>query len=321
MSVQQMGRVWELDLPHSEAWVLMAYADHADHEGGSVRPSIGMITWKTGYSERQVHRIVASLIKKGMMVPAKSRQGGRGKAILYRLELEKGAKKSPFSNKGDTMTPFSEKRVPSATQKGAISDIKGAIAMAPEPSLEPSFNQKLKNIIDGRARETSEEAKTSDPYEGDPDAEWKRAYDERYGRGGTAYRRPSELEQGPDVLHVPQMPGQHRLHNTASATVQVSGGAGVLLRPPLDRTRAGHESAHANLGGTSIDAEQAHAGRAEVPQGVPPTGSSAVRRPSRPRRAEKESMDREIEDADRIAAAQQRKAEQLAAARAAGELT
>jgi hypothetical protein len=33
MSAKQTGLVWELNLPHNEAWVLMAMADHADHEG------------------------------------------------------------------------------------------------------------------------------------------------------------------------------------------------------------------------------------------------------------------------------------------------
>lgn len=143
MSVQQMALVWGLQLPHNQAWVLMALADHADHEGGSVHPSIEMIAWKTGYSERQVHRIVASLINKGLMMPIRNRKGGRGKAVLYRLTLEKGVKKTPFINP-DNMSPIEEERVPSVSKKGAIAmSIKGAIAMAPQPSLtikEPSVN-------------------------------------------------------------------------------------------------------------------------------------------------------------------------------------
>ena len=38
MSAKQTGLVWELALPHNEAWVLMAMADHADHEGISEAP-------------------------------------------------------------------------------------------------------------------------------------------------------------------------------------------------------------------------------------------------------------------------------------------
>jgi hypothetical protein len=43
MSAKQTGLVWELDLPHNEAWVLMAMADHADHDGHNV--SRGFRSW------------------------------------------------------------------------------------------------------------------------------------------------------------------------------------------------------------------------------------------------------------------------------------
>jgi hypothetical protein len=43
MSAKQTGLVWELDLPHNEAWVLMAMADHADHDGQNVYPGIPLL--------------------------------------------------------------------------------------------------------------------------------------------------------------------------------------------------------------------------------------------------------------------------------------
>jgi hypothetical protein len=47
--------------------------------------------------------------------------------------LSAGQTKPPFREKGDTMTPFTEERVTSATRKGDICDRNGDIAMSPEP--------------------------------------------------------------------------------------------------------------------------------------------------------------------------------------------
>src|SRR6266850_242122 len=122
MSVKQMGLVWELNLPHNEAWVLMAYADHADDEGGHVFPSIGKIAWKTGYKERQVQNIVRSLESKGLLQLVTHRIGGRGILPLYQLTLEKGAKKTPFqkgaiSERVQATTETADKRVQSTTER------------------------------------------------------------------------------------------------------------------------------------------------------------------------------------------------------------
>ncbi len=67
MSDRTKGMVWEMDLPHAEKWVLLAMADHADHDGGNIYPGMQLIAWKTDYSERHVKRIVASLMRKGIL--------------------------------------------------------------------------------------------------------------------------------------------------------------------------------------------------------------------------------------------------------------
>ena len=73
-----MGGVWELDLDHRQKFVLLALADHADHNGGSVRPSVALIAWKTGYSKRQVQRIIRDLEEAGILVRTSDGIGGRG---------------------------------------------------------------------------------------------------------------------------------------------------------------------------------------------------------------------------------------------------
>ena len=82
MSVKIMGQVWDADLPKDEKFVLLAYADHADHTGGNVYPSIGLIAWKTGYSERSVQRATHELEEAGIML-----QTGRAQHNVKRWRI------------------------------------------------------------------------------------------------------------------------------------------------------------------------------------------------------------------------------------------
>lgn len=68
MSVKMMGAVWDTVMSPNEKLVLLAYADHADHKGNNIFPSIKLISSKTGYSERQVQRITKLLEQKGYLV-------------------------------------------------------------------------------------------------------------------------------------------------------------------------------------------------------------------------------------------------------------
>lgn len=158
MSVKIMGAIWDLDLPHELAWVLMAYADHADHDGRNCYPGTRLIAYKTGYSTRQVQRCTADLITRGLL--AVERQGGgRGHATVYRLDISrapmkaktepetlpadpetvKGAKLAPFTENNETTTPAPETTTPEAeiTTENAETmtktSLKGDIAMSPQP--------------------------------------------------------------------------------------------------------------------------------------------------------------------------------------------
>lgn len=93
MSGKLSGQVWDLDLPHAEAWVLMCLADHADHDGKNVRPRLDLIAWKTGYSKRQVQRIMKRL---ETQYKALIREGfwARG-VIVYRIDVSRVQKKVP----------------------------------------------------------------------------------------------------------------------------------------------------------------------------------------------------------------------------------
>ncbi len=101
MSINVVREVWELDLPPHEKLLLLAMADHADHEGRNVYPSIDFVAWKTRYSARHVQRLVRGLERRGILVRQGNGNGGRGRSTCYRIDLRKGDKSAPFSRRKD----------------------------------------------------------------------------------------------------------------------------------------------------------------------------------------------------------------------------
>ncbi len=131
-----MSLVWELDLPQNLKFVLLGFADHAN-DNGLCWPSIKRIAWKSGYSERQVQHIVRKLRDKhGLLEAVRYERGGRGLATVYRVRSERGKKLSPFvAEKGAETAPFYEKGCGPAQQRVQPAAQKGAVAIAPQPSL------------------------------------------------------------------------------------------------------------------------------------------------------------------------------------------
>jgi helix-turn-helix protein len=68
MSVKTMAKVWDMNIGPSEKLVLLAYADHADHDDNNMFPAIDTVAKKTGLSSRHVQRITRGLEKKGILV-------------------------------------------------------------------------------------------------------------------------------------------------------------------------------------------------------------------------------------------------------------
>ncbi len=115
MSVKVMGKVWELDLPANEKFVLLALADHADHDGNNVFPGLELIAFKTGYTTQQVRRIERKLETRGILIALDRKPG---KKIVYRIDTNIGVcrerltpiKMSPLTKSNplhsDTSTPY-----------------------------------------------------------------------------------------------------------------------------------------------------------------------------------------------------------------------
>jgi hypothetical protein len=124
------GLVWNLDLPQQEKYVLLAYADHANHQGGDIRPAVALIAWKTGYTARNVQKIVSTLRRKKILIPLKYHNGGRGRVTEYRIAFpralmrqtpEKGEPEDTlFSEKDEPEDTLSDKRVNWGSQKGEL---------------------------------------------------------------------------------------------------------------------------------------------------------------------------------------------------------
>lgn len=129
MSVKLMSQVWELALAREQQSVLLALSDHAHDDGSRCYPGVDYLAWKTGYDRRSVQRILRRLEGAGLIVAVADRQGGRGQATEYLIDLSRGTKKEPFqprqqtayeggrdsrrrqsarAGKGDKMPPFSE---------------------------------------------------------------------------------------------------------------------------------------------------------------------------------------------------------------------
>lgn len=83
MSAKATGYVFDIpDLHPTLKFVLLAYADHADHAGGNIYPGYVRVAAKTGYSRRTVIRAVQELKEMGLLIP-----DGRGPRNTNRWRL------------------------------------------------------------------------------------------------------------------------------------------------------------------------------------------------------------------------------------------
>jgi len=94
MSWKISGLVWEIDLTHSQQSILLAMAEHAEHDGSKVFPSVARIAWKTNYSDRQVRRVMSELREMKILVIAK--ESNRYRPREYKINISAGKKKKPF---------------------------------------------------------------------------------------------------------------------------------------------------------------------------------------------------------------------------------
>lgn len=145
MSVEVMSMVFKR-YPHGggERILALALADHAHDDGSRVFPSVALLAKKTLQSARTVQYQMRKMEAMGWLIRVSDGAGGRANTTEYCI--------SPDWIKGADIAPFIEtlkrvqsdaQRVQSTTQRVQPDVLKGAIAVAPEPSItitEPSMN-------------------------------------------------------------------------------------------------------------------------------------------------------------------------------------
>lgn len=139
MSVKAMGHVWDLDMPANKKFVLLAYVDHADHDGTGIFPSEDRVAYKTGYSRRQVQRITDELEAEGYLIPDGQGTNGTHK---WRFGWNAGKKLEAFqsSKKGrQNVTPKTKTGGDKLTPIGVTNCPQNDVKMSPESSYEPSI--------------------------------------------------------------------------------------------------------------------------------------------------------------------------------------
>jgi hypothetical protein len=158
VSAKVMGDVWGLALPREQKFVLISLADHADHEGNHVYPSLGLISWKTDYSERQVRRIMSELETAGIIIPT-NRQSGQ--TTEYRIELSHVAKKATrVAQRG---RPVKANKPPSADNK--TPDILSQPAITPDIlSQEKEKTPDILTLNPGHSSTSTPDILTHSPY-------------------------------------------------------------------------------------------------------------------------------------------------------------
>lgn len=132
MSGKVSGLVWDLDLPQNEKYVLLAYADKADHEGNNAHPGVGLVAWMTGYSEDSVRRITRDLLSKRGLLEVQERGGG-GSANKFRVCLEnfKTFERPPRKRRGRPTTPENPPQINPPQNNGGLFDGKTPITAIP----------------------------------------------------------------------------------------------------------------------------------------------------------------------------------------------
>ena len=150
MSGKVSGYVFDLQgLEPSEKFVLVAYADHSDHDGRNIFPAVKTISKKTGYSARHVQRITRKLEEMNLLIP---NAGKKKRTNKWRINMEWKQTDSQVVNEKTTQesskpTPRSLKTTPVSPEPSINHQL---ILNPPPPPLSASKTPKPKSqfVID-----------------------------------------------------------------------------------------------------------------------------------------------------------------------------
>lgn len=146
MSVKIMGLVWDAPLKRDEKFILLAYADHANHDGGDIWPSKERIEKMTGYKERSVFAITAALVESNLLIAEGKTAAGTVRYRINRALLETIIYEAGHTAiAADISAPGVLEDAEAGVQNLQVQSLQGCkkqhsrgAKFAPKPSLEPS---------------------------------------------------------------------------------------------------------------------------------------------------------------------------------------
>ena len=84
-----MSLVWDHYPGKDEYLTALCLADHADHDGSHIFPSVARISKKTMQSERTIQRHLAAMRENGWLIEVKRASGVPGDTTTYRIPIER----------------------------------------------------------------------------------------------------------------------------------------------------------------------------------------------------------------------------------------
>ncbi len=140
MSVRLMAAVIDSDLEGSERWVAMMLADHGDHAGEHIYPSIDKLVWMTKLSRSTVTKARKRLVEMGVLAVVRE-GGGRANTTEYRFDVDALPKRRPWHQERAEKQRVREtdgfRKGPIEAEKGPIDAQKGS-AHRTRTVIEPS---------------------------------------------------------------------------------------------------------------------------------------------------------------------------------------
>jgi len=219
-----MGRVWDIPnnkIKANQKFVLLTYADHADHNGNNVFPAQETIAKKTGYSRRTVIRITKELVDAGFMIEKGFKEYG---TKIYSIKFDGCDKLSHVTNGGDKLSkkPAQMSHKPSINHhsKPSLKEPATPVQEKPKPERKPNpvwlmaeavaevcqLDLNLKNVK-GKVMNFSKQL-----VSGQYTPEQVREY---YKRGGWWYRQDWRGKKG-------DLPQPHSILNTIKQAAAVT---------------------------------------------------------------------------------------------------
>jgi len=164
MSYRLQPLIWNTDMKPSQRFVMLALVDYADDNGQNIYPSIETLSRKTGYSERNVQRILKSLEDEGLILIV-----GRSKYGTIRITLNLPAIQERKAVEDDTPTDDNLSQINDKMSQinDKMSQINDKMSqsydkMSPDPLLNPLINPLLDTVNTHTRNENFENAEIAD---------------------------------------------------------------------------------------------------------------------------------------------------------------